>query len=246
MEGTDITETRSSSHFMKHLFSFDGEYKSDVLNVIQYALLAIIPVVILNKAMQKFVPEADEEKGSFELLAEIVIQVIVMFLGLIFIDRIIIYIPPYSGTKYKEFSILYTVLAILMITMSLQTKLGEKISLLYERVSELWEGKKDDKDSKGGKKKKSGNVKVKQPIAQNNSMAQSAFNQSMMTQAMYTDGTSLSSLPTSDATLNSIIPQISAPVQQQPQTNSGSDMNGYAMEPMAANAVLGSGAFSNW
>ena len=32
-----------------------------------------------------------------------------------------------------------------MITMSLQTKLGEKVSILVDRVTELWNGKSDNK-----------------------------------------------------------------------------------------------------
>jgi hypothetical protein len=236
METSESSGPSRSGQFFKHMFGFNDEYKSDVLNVIQYALLAIVPVVALNKVMQKFVPEADDEKGSFELLAEVVIQVIVMFLGLIFIDRFIIYVPTYSGVKYKEFSILYSVLAILMITFSLQTKMGEKISILYERVSELWEGKKEEKDKKGGKKKSGSGVKVKQPIVQPGYGASSlAVTPSIMNQG-YSDGTSINSLPTSDPVLNNILPQTAMTPQGE-----------YAMmEPMPANAALGSSAFSNW
>jgi hypothetical protein len=42
-------------------------------------------------------------------------------------------------------SIIFIILAVLMITLSLQTKLGEKVSVLTERLTELWEGKNDKK-----------------------------------------------------------------------------------------------------
>jgi hypothetical protein len=99
--------------------------------------------------MQKYVPEADEQKGSFEILAEVVIQIICIFIGLLLIHRVITYIPTYSGMKYPEFSIIFIILAVLMITLSLQTKLGEKVSILTERLTELWEGKSDKKKKKG-------------------------------------------------------------------------------------------------
>ena len=54
----------SMSGFFKHVFNFDHDSKSDMLNIIQYTLLAIIPIVSINKAMQKYVPEANEDKGS--------------------------------------------------------------------------------------------------------------------------------------------------------------------------------------
>ena len=37
----------SNKSFFKHVFNFDDDSKSDILNIIQYALIAIIPIVIL-------------------------------------------------------------------------------------------------------------------------------------------------------------------------------------------------------
>ena len=64
MESLD-NATKSSSGFFKYVFNFDEDSKGDLLNIIQYALLAIIPIVVINKLMQNYVPEADDEKGNF-------------------------------------------------------------------------------------------------------------------------------------------------------------------------------------
>jgi hypothetical protein len=231
----------SKKNFFKHVFNFDDDSKSDMLNIIQYSLIAIIPVIILNKSMQKYVPEADEQKGNLEILAEILLQVIVMFIGLLTVHRMVTFVPTYSGMEYPEFSIIFIILAVLMITLSLQTKLGEKVSILTERLTELWEGKTDNK-------KKKGNVKVSQPISQNGQPT----NQSAMNQAMYNDGTSINSLPTTD---------MSASVQQMPNYNAmhrqdttpligaatpGDQQEGFNL-PVAASDVLGGfGGFSSW
>jgi hypothetical protein len=151
------------------------------------------------------------------------------------------FLPTYSGVKYPEFSIIFIILAVLMIALSLQTKLGEKVSILTERVSELWEGKSDDK------KKKKGNVKVSQPISQNGQM----MNQAAMNQAIYTDGTSINSLPTSSSS-NEVqqMPNYDAMHRQDttPLVNAATpSMEGSYMEPMAANSALGGfGGFSAW
>jgi hypothetical protein len=232
----------SKKNFFKHVFNFDDDSKSDMLNIIQYSLIAIIPVIILNKSMQKYVPEADEQKGNLEILAEIVLQIIIMFIGLLMIHRIITFVPTYSGLNYPEFSIIFIILAVLMITLSLQTKLGEKVSVLTERLTELWEGKTD-------KKNKKGSVKVSQPISQNGQPT----NQSAMNQSMYNDGTSINSLPTTD---------MSASVQQMPNYNAmhrqdttplvgaaspGDQQEGFQQLPVAASDVLGGfGGFSSW
>jgi len=241
-----------SKSFFKHVFNFDDDSKSEILNILQYSVIAIIPVVILNKTMQQYVPEADDKKSSLEVSAEVLIQIIVMFIGLLLIHRIITFIPTYSGAKYPDFHIVYIILAILMITMSLQTKLGEKVSILVDRISELWNGKSDNKKKNGKNGSSNGNVKVSQPI--------SGQGGSITGQPMggYTDGTAISSLPTYDATQgnqNTIAPQqlpnYDAMFRQDTTplvgaASPGGTSEGFDNGPMAANAVLGGGSFGSW
>jgi len=146
--------------FFKHVFHFDEKTKSELLNICQYSVISILPVVLLNKAMQKYVPEADDEKASLELSVEVLLQIIIMFLGIFLVNRITTYFPTYSGTKYEELHITDIVLIGLVILGSLQTKLGEKISILFDRLLELWNGKEENK-----RPIKNGNVKVSQPIS---------------------------------------------------------------------------------
>lgn len=131
--------------FFTHVFSSTEEDKAEILNVIQYALLGIIPVVILNKLVQRFIPDADTDKSNLEILAEIFIQMIVIFCGIIIIHRIITYVPTYSGFKYENLTITNAVLAFLVIALSIQTKLGIKVNIIYDRLVEMWNGTSDDK-----------------------------------------------------------------------------------------------------
>ena len=250
------SSTDSKKSFFKHVFNFDNDSKSDILNIIQYALIAIIPIVILNKSMQKYVPEADEKKGSVEILAEVFIQIIVMFMGLLLIHRIITFVPTYSGAEYPEFNIIFIILAVLMITLSLQTKLGEKVSILVDRLVELWDGKTGQTKKGNGKQ---GNVKVSQPISGQMNMisngsrggdiGSSSIDQSAINQSLYGGSTSISQLPISNT---------NAPTQQLPNYNNmyqndNTPLVGAATpgqeafyEPMAANSVLGGGFGSSW
>lgn len=155
----------TSKDFFKHVFNMNEESKSDMMNIVQYAVLSLIPVVLLNKTMSKYVPEAEETKSSMELGAEVVLQIIVMFIGLLLIHRMNTFIPTFSGEKYPEFNIVYIILAVLMITLSLQTKLGEKVSILSDRVMQLWEGR-EGLTSQPAKANNNNNIKISQPIAQ--------------------------------------------------------------------------------
>jgi hypothetical protein len=187
--------TNGKPGFFKHVFNFNDDSKNDMLNIVQYAAIALVPVIIMNKVMQRFVPEADDEKGNVEILAEILGQVFIMFIGILIIHRIITFIPTYSGVKYANFDVTSIILAMLVIILSLQTKLGEKVSIIVDRIMELWEG---PKDSKKKKKKGQGNVKVSQPISQGQSAIATA---PMMTSP---GTTAINSLP---------------PTQQQPDYN---------------------------
>jgi len=157
----------SKEGFVAHVFNFDEDSKMEMMNIVQYTLVGVIPVILLNKTMQKYVPEADDEKGSAELLAEVAIQLITMFLGMLITHRIITFVPTYSTVKYEKISIVQIVLAVLMITLSLQTKLGEKVSILFDRVSDAIMGKSregmenDEKKKAVAEKEKQGNQNMR-------------------------------------------------------------------------------------
>ena len=79
--------------FFTHVFSTTEEGKAEILNVTQYALMGVIPIVMLNKLIASFIPEADSDKSSLELLVELFIQIVIMFCGVIVIHRVITFFP---------------------------------------------------------------------------------------------------------------------------------------------------------
>jgi hypothetical protein len=238
------TSVDTKQNFFKHVFNFEDESKADMLNIVQYSLIAIIPVIILNKTMSKYVPEADETKGSLEVVAEVIVQIISMFVGLLIIHRVVTYVPTYSGMKYPDFNIIFIILAVLMITLSLQTKLGEKVGLLFDRVVELWDGKSVKPNKQGG-----GQVKVSQPISGSSSSTVVTAQNPAMNQALYNDGTSINSLPTATMSPQNL-PNYDNMYKQEntplPGAATPGMMDGF-QEPMAASEFLGGGGLgSSW
>jgi hypothetical protein len=126
--------------FINHVFSTTEEGKSEILNVLQYAGLAVIPIIGLNKLVQKFIPDADLDKSNLEIVFEIVLQVIILFIGIILIHRIITFIPTYSGFPYPQLMLTNATLTFLVIVLSIQTKLGIKANILVDRLLDLWNG----------------------------------------------------------------------------------------------------------
>lgn len=141
-------ENAKSIGFFNSVFDFGQDSKSEMSNIIQYSLMALVPIILLNKATQSLIPEVDESKGSFELGAEVAFQTIIMFLGLYLIHKAIIYVPTYSEQKYSELNITNIVLVALVIVLSLQTRLGEKANIIYERLWDYIDGKKPIENKK--------------------------------------------------------------------------------------------------
>ena len=234
MEILHETKDHSKKSFLSHVFSTTEEGKAELLNVVQYSFMGVIPVVILNKLIQRFIPEADPDKSSVELLAEIFIQLIVMFCGIIVIHRVITYFPTYSGFKYENLMLTNVILAFLIIVLSIQTKLGIKVNILVDRVSDLWNG---TGGSGGADKKKNRNgVRVSQPMSQHSSSQADYLDNSQVQSNMFPPA------PTATSRQSDPMEGYDNMMGRGKNNGGGGDMyNG----PMAANALLGSsfGAF---
>ena len=225
---SDLLETSDKNGFVGHVFNFNANAKEEMMNIVQYAVLAIIPVVLLNKSIQRFIPEVDDEKSSLEIGVEVLAQIIVMFLGIFFIDRLVTFVPTYSTKKYETLSVINITLSMLVITLSLQTRLGEKVSILADRVGELWSGAESKKKKK--KNKNGGNG--------GNGGSQQQSGGGQPPQQMAPPGsTSIGSLPAVN---------YDAMYQQQPTPLVDAATPGMMepMEPMAANGG-GGGAFGS-
>ena len=147
--------------FLSHVFSTTEESKAEILNVVQYASMGVIPIVLLNKLIQRFIPEADPESSTLEIVVEIFLQLIVMFCGIIVIHRAITFLPTYSGFKYETLTLTNVVLAFLIIVLSIQTKMGIKVNILVDRALELWNGSSYE-EKRGARR----NVRTSSPVSQ--------------------------------------------------------------------------------
>lgn len=142
--------------FTEHVLNFDDATKCEMMNIGQYVVLAIIPVLLLNKLIQVYSPDPDESKHSAEIGLEVISQVIVLFLGMMFIHRLITFVPTYSGEEYPAMNVLTPALSFLVIVLSIQSRLGEKVNILYERFMDILGY---------GEQKQQSPVRTSQPIA---------------------------------------------------------------------------------
>lgn len=139
--GVTATKVRSGvGGFFNYMFNFDQKTKCDLLNLAQYSIVGLIPVIMMLKLIKNYFPSADESKGSFELTAECTLEIVFILFCIYFIHRFICYIPTYSGMKYEGVNFTQSLLMFLVILLTIQTKLGTKLNILVRRVSNVVEG----------------------------------------------------------------------------------------------------------
>ena len=153
--------------FFKHMFDLGGEDKGELLNYLQYVILALVPVVIVLKLLRAYIPEEDPDQGTLATLGESLAQILVIFLSIWLIDRLVRFVPTYSGVGYKPMYLTNFVIGFLMVLLTMQSKLGSKINILVDKVVSLWKG-----DTSLKEKPKSG---AKQPQTQGATTQQAAL-----------------------------------------------------------------------
>jgi hypothetical protein len=163
MDAIEITAkdtANASGGFFKQVFKLNEDSQGEVLNMMQYVAIGLIPAILVIYVIRYYVPDPDDDKGSLTILAEIFAQTFGMLIGIYFIHRIIIYFPTYSGIKYERFHIINILMVFVMILFSIKTKLGEKAQILVERAVDMWSGNKPQQAQGQGQ----GQVRVTQPI----------------------------------------------------------------------------------
>jgi hypothetical protein len=259
----DSLETISKSNkwnYFKQVFAWNNDVKGELCDIAQYTLLAIIPMVILVKLLEYNTPLPDEDKGSLTLTAEILGELLFIFIYLFLMNRLIVHIPTYSGQKYPSGTMLFIILPIMLISIQ-SPLLREKINILINRLSNMWNGNKNSNtntkqnknkqkynkysNQQGSNNQQSYNTQMQQsPV---NNSAQDAYNASLNSVGT----TSISSLPpiTSSSPPTQTYPDYNNMYQHQTTHLVDAATPGLEnFEPVAANDSVGSafGTSVNW
>ena len=168
--------SKRGSSFIDHVFRLDEQQQGVLLNIVQYTLIGFVPILVMLYLVRTYVPEPDDHKATLMILVEIIGQILFMFVFIYFIHRLITFVPTYSGYRYSEFNFTTTILGILMILLSIKTKLGEKVQIIVERTIELLGGETSYGGSVGAPGSCSGGaggagggggaVRITQPLSQ--------------------------------------------------------------------------------
>ena len=68
INGGDIGEKGMVTKFVNHVFDFGDDSKKDLMNLVQFSVLAIVPLILLNKSIHNVIPEANQLKEVLNFL----------------------------------------------------------------------------------------------------------------------------------------------------------------------------------
>jgi hypothetical protein len=123
-----------SDSFVSYITTITPVEKNELLNVVQYILLAIIPLVLFLKFMKEYIPPENPTKSTIEITAEVVIQLSLIFVTFWLIHKIILYIPTYSASPYDKLNLVQMILPVLFLLFCMKSSISEKMSILLERA----------------------------------------------------------------------------------------------------------------
>ena len=136
------TDNLSGTSFrqIRDLLNLETENKNELLNLVQYSVIAIIPIMIILKIVKTYIPEEDYNKGTLEILVETIGQIAFITSAIWLSDRLVRIIPTYSGSSYPDLFAVNHIIPFFIILATMQTKFGAKLNILFERVIDMWNG----------------------------------------------------------------------------------------------------------
>ena len=162
-------EVKEEMGFFKHVFNFDEESKGEMLNIIQYCVMAFIPIILATRNINYFFPAVDSQKGDMELIIEALGQLAVTFIVLLIINRVITYFSTWSGLPLAPLNFPSLIIIFLFLSFAWnQGKEGKKLEIVLNRLlpmdrSNFWDNNKVKPAP--ASMKASSIVKITQPLS---------------------------------------------------------------------------------
>lgn len=244
--------------FFTYVFKLSRFKQEDLMNITQYTILSIIPVLLFVYFTKKYFPLVSANDSSIYIFLITFFELVFMMMGIFFIDRIVNFIPTYSGKYYEPINLTTVVIIFVLFMLIINAGFRERTNVLLERFDKwFWI---DDAITKklGGNVRKfnifSGDIKkdgeYNNDAKSKNKMSQEAsVNAPLPTQGPILPNPMTNyggTMPTQQAP-NFNQPAFSAPRTQQGNANNAPAIQEGFSEPLAANDALGGGSsWSRW
>lgn len=134
----DSIKPITNQGFFTYVFKLSRFKQEDLMNIVQYTLLSIVPVILFVYFTKKYFPSLEENDSSLYMFTITVIELIFMIIGIFFIDRIINYIPTYSGKYYETINLTTIVIIFVLFMLITETGFKKRTLVLLERFDKFF------------------------------------------------------------------------------------------------------------
>jgi len=134
----DSIKPITNQGFFTYVFRLSKFKQEDLMNIIQYTLLSIVPVVLFIYFTKKYFPSVAEDDSSLYIFTVTVIELIFMIIGVFFIDRIINYIPTFSGKYYETINLTTIVIIFVLFMLVNETGFKQRTLIMLERFDKFF------------------------------------------------------------------------------------------------------------
>jgi hypothetical protein len=134
----DSIKPITNQGFFTYVFKLSKFKQEDLMNIVQYTLLSIVPVVLFIYFTKKYFPSLEESDSSLYIFTVTVIELIFMIIGIFFIDRIINYIPTYSGKYYETINLTTIVVIFVLFMLITETGFKKRTLVMLERFDKFF------------------------------------------------------------------------------------------------------------
>jgi hypothetical protein len=134
----DSIKPITNQGFFTYVFKLSKFKQEDLMNIVQYTLLSIVPVILFVYFTKKYFPSLEESDSSLYIFTVTVIELIFMIMGIFFIDRIINYIPTYSGKYYETINLTTIVIIFVLFMLITETGFKKRTLVMLERFDKFF------------------------------------------------------------------------------------------------------------
>lgn len=134
----DSIKPITNQGFFTYVFKLSRFKQEDLMNIVQYTLLSIVPVILFVYFTKKYFPSLEENDSSLYIFTITVIELIFMIIGIFFIDRIINYIPTYSGKYYETINLTTIVIIFVLFMLITETGFKKRTLIMLERFDKFF------------------------------------------------------------------------------------------------------------
>jgi hypothetical protein len=134
----DSIKPITNQGFFTYVFKLSKFKQEDLMNIVQYTLLSIVPVILFVYFTKKYFPSLEENDSSLYIFTITVIELIFMIIGIFFIDRIINYIPTYSGKYYETINLTTIVIIFVLFMLITETGFKKRTLVMLERFDKFF------------------------------------------------------------------------------------------------------------